>query len=119
MRSAAEKVFGAFRKCVPDEENVDFGASDAALQDQEMAAPPGGSLCPVLPGSVVLAYDLPGVAAELKLSRELRWYLSRRDQAVERSVGSPGESRVRFPNLTSRRSFARTEWYDLRVHQKP
>jgi phosphate transport system substrate-binding protein len=48
---------------------VDFGASDAALTDAEMAkAPKGAVLIPATAGSVVLAYNLPGIT-ELKLSR--------------------------------------------------
>lgn len=49
---------------------VDFGASDAAMTDSEMAkAPRGAVLIPATAGSVVLAYNLPGVD-NLKLSRE-------------------------------------------------
>jgi phosphate transport system substrate-binding protein len=48
---------------------VDFGASDAAMSDEEMARSPRGAvLVPATAGSVVLAYNLPGVT-ELKLSR--------------------------------------------------
>jgi phosphate transport system substrate-binding protein len=54
---------------VPPEERVDFGASDAAMRDEEMAAVPGGILLlPVTAGSVVLAYNLPDVP-ELRLTR--------------------------------------------------
>ena len=56
-------------KNVAPEERVDFGASDAAMRDEEMAAVPGGViLLPVTAGSVVLAYNLPEVP-ELRLSR--------------------------------------------------
>lgn len=49
---------------------VDFGASDAALTDAEIAkAPRGVVLIPATAGSIVLAYNLPGVPA-LKLGRE-------------------------------------------------
>lgn len=49
---------------------VDFGASDAAMTDEEMAKSPRGAvLVPSTAGSVVLAYNLPGVE-NLKLSRE-------------------------------------------------
>jgi phosphate transport system substrate-binding protein len=48
---------------------VDFGASDAAMSDEEMARSPRGAvLVPATAGSVVLAYNLPGVTG-LKLSR--------------------------------------------------
>ncbi len=49
---------------------VDFGASDAALSDEEMAAvTPGAQLVPVMAGSIVLAYNLDGLGGPLKLSR--------------------------------------------------
>ena len=49
---------------------VDFGASDAAMTDEEMSKVPRGTvLIPATAGSVVLAYNLPGVEG-LKLSRE-------------------------------------------------
>ncbi|MGA1539801.1 MAG: phosphate ABC transporter substrate-binding protein PstS [Chthoniobacterales bacterium] len=48
---------------------VDFGASDAAMTDEEMAKSPRGAvLVPATAGSVVLAYNLEGVTG-LKLSR--------------------------------------------------
>ena len=48
---------------------VDFGASDAAMTDEEMAQSPRGAvLVPATAGSVVLAYNLEGVT-NLKLSR--------------------------------------------------
>jgi len=50
---------------------VDFAASDAAMTDEEMAQVSAGVvLLPMTAGSVVLAYNLPGVTGELKLSRE-------------------------------------------------
>lgn len=50
---------------------VDFGASDAAMNDAQMAAVKTGVvLLPMTAGSVVLIYNLPGGPAELKLSRE-------------------------------------------------
>ncbi|MBV8532893.1 MAG: extracellular solute-binding protein [Verrucomicrobia bacterium] len=49
---------------------VSFGASDAAMTDKEIAAVKQGVvLIPATAGSVVLAYNLPGVE-NLKLSRE-------------------------------------------------
>src|SRR5215510_13615123 len=51
---------------------VDFGASDAALSDEQLAqARPGAQLVPVTAGMVVLAYNLPGVGGDLRLSREV------------------------------------------------
>src|SRR5262249_6942368 len=50
---------------------VDFGASDAAMTDQEMApVKEGVVLLPMTAGAVVLAYNLPNVTGDLKLSRE-------------------------------------------------
>ncbi|HEX3998934.1 MAG TPA: phosphate ABC transporter substrate-binding protein PstS [Pirellulales bacterium] len=49
---------------------VDFGASDAAMTDEEIAQVPGGvQLLPMTAGSIVLAYNLPDID-NLKLSRE-------------------------------------------------
>lgn len=49
---------------------VAFGASDAAMKDEEIAAVKNGVvLIPVTAGSIVLAYNLPGVEG-LKLSPE-------------------------------------------------
>jgi phosphate transport system substrate-binding protein len=49
---------------------VSFGASDAAMKDDEIAAVKQGVvLIPATAGSIVLAYNLPGVQ-NLKLSRE-------------------------------------------------
>ena len=49
---------------------VDFGASDAAMTDAEMAAVKNGVvLLPMTAGSIVLTYNIPGVT-ELKLSRD-------------------------------------------------
>ena len=53
-------------------ETVDFGASDVAMKDEEIAKVSQGRgvlLLPMTAGSVVLAYNLPGVEG-LKLSRE-------------------------------------------------
>jgi phosphate transport system substrate-binding protein len=56
---------------VETDEKVDFGASDAAMRDEEIGRVPGGVvLLPVTAGCVALAYNLPGISADLKLSRE-------------------------------------------------
>lgn len=50
---------------------VDFGASDTAMDDQEIAAVKRGvALLPMTAGSIVLAYNLPDVTG-LKLSRQV------------------------------------------------
>jgi phosphate transport system substrate-binding protein len=60
---------GAGVKAVKDK-TVDFGASDAAMTEEEMKAVEGGvQLLPMTAGSIVLAYNLEGVD-DLKLTRE-------------------------------------------------
>jgi phosphate transport system substrate-binding protein len=55
---------------IDTDEQVDFGASDAAMRDEEIASLPGGVvMLPVTGGSVALAYNLPDSPGELKLSR--------------------------------------------------
>lgn len=49
---------------------VDFGASDSAMSDDQMAsAKQGAVLVPATAGLVVLAYNLPGLNGPLKLNR--------------------------------------------------
>jgi len=50
---------------------VDFGASDAAMTDEQMAAVKQGVvLIPMTAGGIVLSYNLPDLTAPLRLSRE-------------------------------------------------
>jgi phosphate transport system substrate-binding protein len=50
---------------------VDFGASDAAMTDEEIGkVDKGVQLIPLTAGSIVLAYNLPDVKAPLRLSRQ-------------------------------------------------
>src|SRR5262245_6633219 len=52
--------------------DVDFGASDAALNDEQMARVAAGtSLIPVTAGIVVVAYNLRGLSSPLKLDRDV------------------------------------------------
>jgi phosphate transport system substrate-binding protein len=52
-------------------DDVDFAASDVAMTDEEIARVPRGvALVPATAGIVVLAYNLPTVHGDLKLSRE-------------------------------------------------
>jgi phosphate transport system substrate-binding protein len=52
------------------DKTVDFGASDAAMTDEEIARVPGGvELLPMTAGEIVLTYNLEGVQT-LKLSRK-------------------------------------------------
>ncbi|MFN0300042.1 MAG: phosphate ABC transporter substrate-binding protein PstS [Burkholderiales bacterium] len=51
-------------------QQVDFGASDSALSDEQIAsAKDGASLVPTTAGMVVFAYSLPGLNGPLKLGR--------------------------------------------------
>jgi len=89
-------------KNIPDEERVDFGASDAAMSDAEIERANNNALMvPVTAGCVVLAYKLPGFQGDLKLSRRAyagiflgdikQW----NDPLIAKS--NPG---VKLPNLT-------------------
>jgi phosphate transport system substrate-binding protein len=51
-------------------DSVDFGASDGAMTDDQMAsAKQGAVLVPVTAGLIVLAYNLPGLNGPLRLNR--------------------------------------------------
>ncbi len=53
-------------------ETVDFGASDSAMTDEQIAqVARGAKLIPATAGMVVLAYNLPGVDGELRLPRDV------------------------------------------------
>jgi phosphate transport system substrate-binding protein len=57
-------------KNIAEDERVDFGASDAAMSDPQIADAGNDVLMvPATAGCVVLAYNLPGFSGELKLSR--------------------------------------------------
>ena len=52
-------------------QKVDFGASDAALSDEQMeTVARGAQLVPATAGIIVLAYNLKGLSGPLKLSKE-------------------------------------------------
>jgi phosphate transport system substrate-binding protein len=54
------------------DQKVDFGASDGALTDEQMARVKAGArLVPTTGGMVVLAYNLPGLDGPLRLSRDV------------------------------------------------
>jgi phosphate transport system substrate-binding protein len=52
---------------------TDFGASDAAMSDAEIAAVKTGGviLLPMTAGSIVISYNLPGIAERLRLPRDV------------------------------------------------
>src|SRR5262245_36972834 len=83
-------------------QTVDFGASDAAMTDEQMARVANGArLVPATAGMVVLAYNLPGVQGPLKLSRDvyadifLRKILTWNDPRIQ--TLNPG---LKLPNRT-------------------
>jgi phosphate transport system substrate-binding protein len=54
------------------EESIDFGASDRAMSDEQIAsAKKGALLVPTSAGMVVLAYNSDGLPANLRLSRDV------------------------------------------------
>ena len=58
-------------KNVSAEEKIDFGASDSAMSDVELAQTTNDTLMlPVTSACLVLAYNLPKVHGELRLSRK-------------------------------------------------
>jgi len=58
-------------KNVADKDKVDFGASDSAISDVELAQADNNALMvPVTSACLVLAYNLPGFHGELRLSRK-------------------------------------------------
>lgn len=68
---SGEGIHRFLGKGIKDEDRVDFGASDAAMRDEDMAkVPTGAVLLPVTAGEVGLAYNLPDLHTDLKLSRQ-------------------------------------------------
>ena len=89
-------------KNISEDEQVDFGASDAAMSDSQIAQANNNVLMvPATAGCVVLAYNLPGFNGELKLSRQayagifLGEITNWDDPLIAKS--NPG---VKLPNLT-------------------
>jgi phosphate transport system substrate-binding protein len=87
---------------VEDDDQIEFGASDAAMRDEEMAHTASGALLiPMTAGGVALAYNLPGFDGDLKLSRKaytgifLGQIRNWNDPVIQRS--NPGK---KLPNLT-------------------
>ena len=67
---SGEGVRRFLAKNITAKESVDFGASDTAMSDAELVDADNNALMiPVTAGCIVLAYNLPGVEAGLKLSR--------------------------------------------------
>lgn len=53
------------------EGTVDFGASDAPMDEEEMSKAPGVLHLPTVLGAVAVAYNLPGVSQPVRLSGEV------------------------------------------------
>ena len=107
---------------VDPKDQVDFGASDAAMTDEELEAVPGGVvMVPITAGSVVLAYNLPGFDGELRLSRKaysgifLGEITSWDDPAI--AQGQPGHEAPAHRHR--RRGAVRRQRDDVRVHEPP
>src|SRR5208283_999903 len=99
---SAEGVRRFIGKNLAEEEKIDFGASDSAMSDAELAQTNNDALMvPVTAGCVVLAYNLPGFHGDLKLSRQaysgifLGEIKNWNDSLIAKS--NPG---VKLPNLT-------------------
>jgi phosphate transport system substrate-binding protein len=68
---SAEGVRRFIGNNISEAERVDFGASDAAMQDAQLAQADNNVLMvPATAGCVVLAYNLPGFQGTLRLSRQ-------------------------------------------------
>ncbi len=87
---------------VSAEDRVDFGASDSAMSDAEIAQTSNDTLMvPVTTGCVALAYNLPGFHGDLKLSRKayagifLGEVTNWNDPLI--AISNPG---VKLPDLT-------------------
>jgi phosphate transport system substrate-binding protein len=88
---------------------VDFGASDAAMSDEEIQKVKAGvQLLPMTAGSVVISYNVPGVAEPLHLSRDAypRIFLgeieSWDDEAIRKT--NPGVNLPALPITVVRRA---------------
>jgi phosphate transport system substrate-binding protein len=99
---SGEGVHRFIGKEVAATEQIEFGASDAAMSDAQLAATDNSTLMvPATAGCVVLAYNLPGFNGELKLSRQayagvfLGEITSWNDPIIAQS--NPG---VKLPRLT-------------------
>lgn len=113
-------------------DTVDFGASDAAMSDEQIAsAKHGAVLIPATAGLIVLAYNLPGLNGPLKLNRDTyvalllgkitRWN-DPRIQATNPGLNLPNQAIVLVARqdssgttfaLTNHLSAVSTQWRDL------
>lgn len=88
---------------------VDFGATDGPMTDQQLAEAPGRLFhIPMVMGSVALAYNLPGVSGELKLSPDViagiyLGYITKWNDA-KITAENPGMALPELPITVARRS---------------
>src|SRR5271156_5554469 len=88
---------------------VDFGASDAAMSDKEIAKVPAGvQLLPMTAGSIAVCYNLPDDIKDLKLTRKafVDILLGKIDTWNDKAIQSanPGVSLPDVPIVFIRRS---------------
>ncbi len=111
---------GAGVKAVIDK-TVDFGASDAAMTPDEIAKVDGGvQLLPMTAGSIVLAYNLPGVD-NLKLTREAYAgiFLGKITKWNDKATCRRQSGRQIARSRDQRRRSRRRQRHHLRRHQAP
>ena len=108
-------------KNVAAEDKVDFGASDSAMSDVELAQTNNDTLMvPVTSACLVLAYNIPNFHGELRLSRKAypgiflgeikKW----NDPLIAQS--NPG---VKLPDRDDRYRYqARCQRNDVRIHEQ-
>ena len=99
---SGEGIHRFIGKNIDQQEQVDFGASDAAMNDNQIAQANNDVLMvPATAGCVVLAYNVPGLKGELRLSRKayagifLGEITHWNDPII--AAANPG---VKLPNLT-------------------
>jgi phosphate transport system substrate-binding protein len=84
--SSGEGVRRFIGKDVAEQDNVDFGASDAAMSDAELAQTDNNTLMlPVTAGCVVLAYKLPLSWRPQAFAQGICRYFPRERNKLERS----------------------------------
>ena len=89
---------------------VDFAGSDEILSDSETAKAGGAIMIPITAGMIAIAYNIPGVNAEIKLPRETSMSISSPARSGNGTIRAsrPPTRHSRFHTATSRLSRART-----------
>ena len=100
---------------------VDFGASDAAMNSEEMKKVEAGvQLLPMTAGTIVLAYNVPGLAS-LKLSRDayVGIFLGKITKWNDRAIAKRQSGTEAARHEDPRRRPCRQQRNHLRLHQAP